>query len=179
MTHFFSCMSSVRRRNSYKVAGTVEFGYFQDDVTVEIIADGHHVPAALLRLILKLKGPERIALITDSMRAAGMPEGVYLLGGSADGREVIVEDDVAKLPDRSRFAASVATTDRLVRIMTSQTGCSIVDAVKMLTETPARIMNVADRKGSLEVGKDADIVIFDDAIDVRRTIVRGNTVFSK
>ena len=176
MTHFYSCMSTISRRNAFRYAGTIEYGYFQDGMTVEIIADGIHVPADLLHLLLKIKGAERISLVTDSMRAAGMPEGPSILGGLADGQQVIVEDGVAKLPDRSAFAGSVATADRLVRTMVREAGCSIPEAVRMMTENPARVMGIARRKGSILPGKDADIVIFDDDIRVRKTIIAGKTI---
>lgn len=176
MTHFYSCMSTISRRNAFRYAGTIEYGYFQDGMTVEIIADGIHVPADLLHLLLKIKGTERISLVTDSMRAAGMPEGQSILGGLADGQPVIVEDGVAKLLDRSAFAGSVATADRLVRTMVREAGCSIPEAVRMMTENPARVMGIARRKGSILPGKDADIVIFDDDINVQKTIIAGKTI---
>lgn len=176
MTHFYSCMSTISRRNAFRYAGTIEYGYFQDGMSVEIIADGIHVPADLLHLLLKIKGTERISLVTDSMRAAGMPEGPSILGGLADGQPVIVEDGVAKLLDRSAFAGSVATADRLVRTMVREAGCSIPEAVRMMTENPARVMGIARRKGSILPGKDADIVIFDDDIRVRKTIIAGKTI---
>ena len=125
LTHFYSCMSTVTRRNAYRHAGVVEFGYFEDGATIEIIADGIHVPATLLKLLLKIKGTRNIALITDSMRGAGMPEGPSILGSLADGQEVIIEDGVAKLLDRTAFAGSVATGDRCVRTMVQQAGCSV------------------------------------------------------
>lgn len=176
MTHFYSCMSTISRRNAFRYAGTIEYGYFQDGMSVEIIADGIHVPADLLHLLLKIKGAERISLVTDSMRAAGMPEGQSILGGLADGQPVIVEDGVAKLLDRSAFAGSVATADRLVRTMVREAGCSIPEAVRMMTENPARVMGIARRKGSILPGKDADIVIFDDDINVQKTIIAGKTI---
>lgn len=177
LTHFYSCMSTVTRRNAYRYAGVIEFGYYEDGATIEIIADGIHVPSSLLHLIYKLKGPERIALVTDSMRAAGMPEGPSILGGLSDGQEVIVEDGVAKLPDRTAFAGSVATDDRCIRTMVRDGGVSLENAVRMMTLTPAEIMGIQASKGSLEKGKDADIVLFDDNINVRRTIVKGKSVF--
>jgi len=143
---------------------------------VEIIADGIHLPAPLLKLIMKIKGPDRIALITDAMRAAGMPEGESVLGPLKTGLKVIVEDGVAKLPDRSSFAGSVATADRLVRNMMQLADVSLLDAVKMITLTPARIMNVHNKKGSLVAGKDADIVIFDENIRIEKTIIGGRIV---
>ncbi len=176
LTHFFSCMSTVTRRNAYRYAGVVEYGYYQDGMSIEIIADGVHVPQSLLKLVLKIKGVDRIALVTDSMRAAGMPEGKSILGGLAEGREVIVEDGVAKMPDRSCFAGSVATTDRLVRTMVQIAGCSVVDAVKMMTQNPARFMGLTARKGSIAPGKDADIVLFDDDIRVSHVLVAGRRI---
>ena len=177
MTHFYSCMSTVSRRNAYRYAGTIEYGYIQDGMHLEIIADGIHVPQDLLHLLLKIKGVERIALVTDSMRAAGMPEGPSILGPLSDGQEVIVEGGVAKLMDKSAFAGSVATADRLVRTMVQIAGCSITDAVRMISENPARIMGISDRKGSLKAGMDADVVIFDEDINVRNTIIEGKIVY--
>ena len=177
MTHFYSCMSTISRRNAFRYAGTIEYGYWQDGIALEIIADGIHVPSDLLHLILKIAGDSRVALVTDSMRAAGMPEGPSVLGGLSDGQDVIVEDGVAKLPDRSAFAGSVATADRLVRTMVTMGGCSIPQAVKMITENPAKIMGISDRKGAIAPGKDADIVIFDDGVNIGRTIVNGNVIY--
>ena len=176
-THLYSAMSTITRRNAYRYAGVIEAAFLIDEMDVELIADGRHVPPPLLQLALKIKGPSRIALITDAMRGAGMPEGEFILGNKNSGLKAIVEDGVAKLPDRSSFAGSVATTDRLVRTMINMAKVSVIDAVKMMTYTPARIMNVADRKGSLAVGKDADIVIFDDNVNIRSTIIKGNIVY--
>src|SRR5690606_33111782 len=116
-THFYSCMSGVTRKNALRYAGAIEAGFLIDEMDVEIIADGVHLPPPLLKLIYKNKGVDRIALITDAMRAAGMPPGESVLGSLHDGLRVIIEDGVAKLPDRSSFAGSVATADRLVRTM--------------------------------------------------------------
>jgi len=177
MTHFYSCMSTVSRRNAFRYAGTIEYGYIQDGMDIEIIADGIHVPQDLLHLLLKIKGVERISLVTDSMRAAGMPEGPSILGGLADGQEVIVEDGVAKLLDRTAFAGSVATADRLVRTMVQVAGCSIEDAVRMITENPARVMGISDRKGALKAGMDADVVVFDENVNIKSTIINGKIVY--
>ena len=146
---------------------------------VEIIADGIHLPPPLLKLVYKIKGPRRTALITDAMRAAGMPPGDSILGSIKHGLKVIVEDGVAKLPDRSAFAGSVATTDRLVRNMIVMAGVPLWEAVQMATATPANIMKIGHKKGELAVGKDADVVIFDEAINVDMTIINGKIVFDK
>ena len=175
-THFYSAMSGVTRRNAYRYAGVVEAGYLLDDMDVEIIADGVHLPAPLLQLIYKIKGSKRTALITDAMRAAGMPEGESVLGNIREGMKVIVENGVAKLPDRTAFAGSVATADRLVRTMIKLGQVPLTEAVRMITATPASILGIADRKGSLEPGKDADIVLFDDEINIYRTIINGKII---
>ena len=178
-THFYSAMSGVTRRNAFRFAGVIESAYLLDDMDVEIIADGVHLPAPLLKLIYKIKGPDRIALITDAMRAADMPEGESVLGSFKNGLKVIVEDGVAKLPDRTSFAGSVATADRLVRTMLIMAEVPLVETIQMITETPARIMKVSDRKGSLTKGKDADVVIFNDQIEVQKTFVKGRLVYQK
>lgn len=177
VTHLYSGMSMVRRINAYRYAGVVESAFLIDDMTVEIIADGKHLPQSLLKLIYKIKGPDRICLVTDSMRAAGMPDGEYILGSLKSGQEAIVEEGVAKLPDRSAFAGSVATTDRLVKTMVEIAGVPLIDAVRMMTSTPARIIGVADRKGALVPGKDADIIVFDERINIKTVITRGTVRF--
>ena len=176
-THFYSAMSGVSRRNAFRYAGVIESAYLIDAMTVEIIADGVHLPAPLLKLVYKIKGANKTALITDAMRAAGMPPGESILGSLKDGIKVIVEDDVAKLPDRTAFAGSVATADRLVRNMVKMAEVPLVDAVKMISLTPASIMKIDDKKGSLTVGKDADIVLFDENINIATTIVNGRVIY--
>ncbi|MBK5194000.1 MAG: amidohydrolase family protein [Flavobacteriaceae bacterium] len=108
-----------------------------------------------------------------------MPDGESILGSLEKGIKVIVEDGVAKLPDRSSFAGSVATTDRLVRTMRELGEVSLLDAVRMMTITPANIMGVADRKGPLVPGKDADILIFNDNIEIITTIIQGKVIYNK
>jgi N-acetylglucosamine-6-phosphate deacetylase len=178
-THFYSGMSGVSRRNAFRFAGVIESVYLMDEIDAEIIADGVHLPAPLLKLIYKVKGVDRIALITDAMRAAGMGPGESILGSKKNGLKVIVEDGVAKLPDRSSFAGSVATTDRLVRTMINVAGISLIEAVRMMSLTPARIMKIQQRKGSIALGKDADILIFDEDIQIQSVIVDGKILHNK
>ncbi|MDR1666316.1 MAG: N-acetylglucosamine-6-phosphate deacetylase [Bacteroidales bacterium] len=177
VTHLYSAMSGVTRRNAYRHAGMVEAAFLIPGMTVELIADGAHLPASLLQLVYQIKGAENIALVTDSMRAAGMPEGVSILGSLQNGQPVIVEDGVAKLPDRSAFAASVATMDRLVRTCLHSAKFPLVQTVRMAASTPARIMGIDKITGSLMKGKDADIVIFDDNIDILLTMIGGRILF--
>ncbi len=176
LTHFYSGMAGVVRKNAYRVAGAVEAGYLIDDLFVEVIADGCHLPAELLQLIYKVKGADRVCLVTDSMRAAGMPDGRYKLGHPVTGVDCLVEDGVAKMPDRQAFAGSVATADRLVRTMRDLGGAPLHEAVKMMTLTPAKLLRVDGRKGSIAVGKDADLVAFDEGVKVRHVVLRGEVV---
>jgi N-acetylglucosamine-6-phosphate deacetylase len=178
-THLYSCMSGVTRKNAFRYAGVIESALLMDEMDVELICDGIHLPAPLLKLVYKIKGPSRIALITDAMRGAAMPEGESVLGNLKDGLKVIIEDGVAKLPDRSAFAGSVATADRLVRTMHQLAEVPMHEAVYMASTTPARIMGVDHYTGSLEEGKDADIVIFDNDVNVSHTIVKGVSVFKR
>lgn len=176
-THLYSGMTGVTRRNAYRYAGVVEAAFLIDDMDVEIIADGVHLPPPLLQLVHKIKGPAKTALITDAMRAAGMPEGESVLGNIHHGLKVIVEDGVAKLPDRTAFAGSVATADRLVRTMVRLAGVSLVETIQMITTTPAGILGLAQSKGTIAQGYDADLVIFDEDITVHATIVNGELVY--
>lgn len=178
-THLYSGMSGVSRRNAFRYAGVIESAFILDEMDVELIADGIHLPAPLLKLAYKTKGADRIALITDSMRGSGIPPAESIIGNFRTGLKVIIEDGVAKLPDRSAFAGSVATADRLVRNMINMADVPLIDAVRMMTSTPARIMGVLDKKGTLAVGKDADIVIFDEDINIQTTIVNGNILYQK
>ncbi len=179
VTHLYSCMSSITRRNAYRYAGALEAAFMIDDMSVEIIADGIHIPKPLLQYVCKFKKNNKIALCTDSMRAAGMPDGEYILGSKDKGQLVVVEDGVAKLPDRSAFAGSVATADRLLRTMIQIAEVPLLDAVRMITLNPAQILHVDKNKGSIETGKDADLVIFDKQIRVKTTVVKGNVVYSQ
>ncbi|HEY5915894.1 MAG TPA: N-acetylglucosamine-6-phosphate deacetylase [Chryseolinea sp.] len=178
-THLYSAMSGVTRKNAFRYAGVIESAFIIDEMDVEIIADGVHLPPPLLKLVYKIKGADRTALITDAMRAAGLPPGDSVLGSLHNGLKVIVEDGVAKLPDRSSFAGSVATADRLVRTVVTMADIPLTEAIRMITSTPARILGVNDKKGSLASGKDADIVIFDKDIRIETTIVKGRVVYSR
>lgn len=178
MTHLYSGMSGITRKNAYRTAGAVEAGLYCDELFVEIIADGKHLPAGLLKLIFKCKGPDKICLITDAMRASGLREGsVSVLGRKNGGVSVIVEDGVAKMPDRQNFAGSVATADRLVRTMLSA-GIDIVSVSKMASATPAKAMNLSDR-GSIEIGKRADFVLMDEKFQPRAVISGGKIEYVK
>lgn len=178
VTHLYSGMpQGVRRVDAYRVGGPLEAAYYFDDITVELIADGCHLPAELLKLAYKLKGPGRTLLTTDAMRGAGMPPGPTILGGLDNGLEAVIEDGVAKLPDRSAFAGSVATADRLIRTMIALAGTPLEEAVRMMTRTPAEVMGIGHETGSLTPGLRADIILFDGDIRVRTVMTAGEIVW--
>ena len=188
MTHFYCAMSTVSKRGYSRYAGAVEAGYLQD-FDIEVIADGVHLPDDLLRMVYRLKGPDRVVLCTDSIRATGLPDGEYIQGSLENGLKFIVENGVALRPDRGGLAGSVATTDRLVRTMAraiagaagpasdpaSSLAPGIPDAVRMMTATPARILGLP-AKGRLAPGCDADIVLFDDTVAVSRVFIGGKEI---
>lgn len=173
MTHFYSGMSQMKRVNAFRVLGAVECGYLMDEMRVELIADGMHLPPELLRLILKLKPHDKITLVTDSMRGAGMPEGPSILGSLKDGLPVILEGGIAKLMDRSAFAGSMATTDRLVRTMVEKAGLPLPKAVEMMTGNVAKLYNMYDKIGDIAPGKRADMVIMDKTLHAAHVFVSG------
>jgi len=189
VTHMYSGMSGLKRINAYRISGVIESTLLLDELTTEVIADGHHLPPSLLKLIIKAKGLDKVSVITDAMSAVGLGPGKY----SIEGLDAIVEANVAeefeipeeegnyvaKLPSRDAFAGSVATIDRCVRNMVKFVGLSIQDAVKMATINPAKVMGVDDKKGSLAEGKDADMVILDEDVNVVMTVVGGRIVYKK
>ena len=175
ITHLYSATSTITRVGGYRKLGITECAYLLDDMKAEIIADGSHLPPELLKLIIKLKGTDKISLITDAMRGAGMPDGEYILGNKDTGIKCVKENGVAKLPDRTAFAGSVATADMLVRTMYKKAGVSLPDAVKMLTRNPAEIMGL-NSKGRIKPDFDADLVIFDDDINVKTVIADGRVL---
>jgi N-acetylglucosamine-6-phosphate deacetylase len=177
VTHLYSCTSTVRRINAYRFAGIIEAAFLLDGMMVEIIADGKHLPASLLKLVYKIKGPERTCLVTDAIDVAGLKDVKGEIYSQISDMNIIIEDDVAKLPDRLAFAGSVATTDRLVRNMINLADVPLYQAVKMMTATPAKNIGMFSTKGSLSTGKDADIIIFDDDINVSTVIVGGEVTF--
>ncbi len=171
-THLYSGMNTVTRRNLFRKLGGVETAFLEDAVTVEVIADGLHLPPELLKLIYKIKGPEKICLVTDSMRGAGMGEGPSVLGPKENGQPCVIKDGIAYLPDMSSFAGSVATADRLVQVMYQQVGIPLVDCIRMMCQTPAETMGLA-RRGKLQQGYIADMVLFDENIKIQKVIIQG------
>ena len=171
VTHLYSCTSTITRDHGFRRLGVIETAFLRDDMYVEIICDGKHLPPELIKLIYKIKGSDRIALVTDSLALVG----TEAKHGFMQSTEYIIEDGVCKLMDRSAFAGSIATADRLVRVAVKEAGIPLGEAVKMITEIPARIMGL-NKKGRIAKGMDADICVFDEDVNVKAVFAKGNKI---
>ena len=167
-THTFNGMRGLHHREP-GVAGAV---LSSDDLVAQVITDGIHVHPAVMKVIVRAKSPQRVAVITDAMRATGLGDGEYDLGGQT----VFVRGGEARLAGGS-LAGSTLTMDTAFRNIIAASGCSLNDAVTMCSAVPAQSIYVADRKGTLAPGKDADITILDANLNVTQTIVEGKIVF--
>ena len=167
--HFYNAMPGFHKRREYKYEGTVESVYLTDPMTVEVIADGIHLPATILKLVYKVKGVEKTCLVTDALKYAAYD-------GEVDDPRYIIENGVCKLADHSSLAGSIATMDKLVQVMAFKANIPVADAIRMASETPANIIGIGDRKGTLQRGKDADILILDKKLNVRCVFAAGNMV---
>jgi len=176
LTHFYSGMSTITRRGGFRVLGAVESGYLIDGMNLELICDGSHLPPELLQMIFKLKDHRRIIACSDSMRGAGMPEGPSLLGPRNNGTPCIIEDGIAKMPDRTCFAGSVATGDRLARTLHRIVGLEMDEVSRILCLQPAALIGMDGEIGSIDKGKNADLVVCDDDIDIKKVFIGGNAV---
>lgn len=176
LTHFYSGMSTIHRKDGYRILGVVESGYLLDDMNLELICDGIHLPPDLLKMIFKIKDNDHITLVTDSMRAAGMPEGPTVLGSLKYNFQCIAEDGVAKVLDRSCFAGSTATADRMIRVLVKQLETPVWNAVKFMTQNPAKLYGIFDKTGSIAEGKAADLLIFDSDINIEQIYVDGKRI---
>lgn len=175
ITHLYSATPSVRKIDQTLKAGVIEAAYLHDETSVELIADGKHAAVDALKLAVKIKGVDKVALVTDALRPAGTDVLESWIGEIVPENRIIIEDGVAKLPDRSSFAGSIATTGLLLKKGVFHYGFSIEDTVQMLTKSPAVILGLKE-KGAIEKGYIADVVIFDEKLDICNVIVRGQIV---
>ncbi len=168
--HLFSAQSTTVREGPWRKPGLLEASLASDDLTVEIIADHRHLPTTLLRLAYKAIGPERLCIVSDATHGAGLPEGTELRLGGLD---IVVGDGVAMLQDLTAFAGSTTLLDRMLQVMHFEVGLPLHEVVRMASLNPARAVDVGHRKGSLEVGKDADVSFFSDELTPLRTMIAG------
>ncbi len=167
-THLYSSMGTITRRDGYRILGAVEAAYYFGDMYTEVICDGIHLPPRLLEMIYRLRGADKICLITDAIRGAEVPE--ELLPVLREKFDCVIEDGIGKMPGKNCFAGSVATTDRLIREMRPIAG--LVDSVKMLTKIPA-VSHGLTNKGEIKAGFDADILIFDEDINIKKIFIKN------
>jgi N-acetylglucosamine-6-phosphate deacetylase len=175
-THFYSGMGSIYRVKGLRAAGAVEGVYLSKSMIAEIIADGKHLPREVIQMVYKFLGVKRVILTTDAMRAAGTDHKESILGSLEKGQAVIIKDGVAKLPDETSLAGSIATMDRLLRTVI-EAGISLVDGVNSISLLPAKLIHVDDRYGRIESNYKADFVIFDDNIQISSTYINGKCVY--
>ena len=174
VTHTFNCMSSVRRRGIYRVAGLLEFALSESDISCELIADGHHVSPTLMKMLYRAKGPRGICLVTDATAGAGLPETSRF---ALFGKNCIVENGVCILADRSALAGSAARMIDLIRMMVCKVDVPLNEAITMATENPARAIGL-ETKGRLIVGAEADLVVLSPRLDVVQTFGGGELLWS-
>lgn len=163
-THTFNGMRPLDHREPSVVGACLT----DDRVTCEIIADGIHLHPATVKLICRIKGPRNTVLVSDSVAATGIPDGDYDYAG----RAVSVKEGVVRLADGT-LAGSSLSLDEAVRNVRRFTGCPLHEAVEMASLTPARVLGVSAQKGSIAAGKDADMVLFDEEVSVKTTILGG------
>ena len=177
VTHLYCAMTDAmnnrwRGTPNPRTAGIVEAVYLDDRLSTELISDGKHLSKEMLLLAFRNKGYEKLAIITDAMRGAGMPDGEYTFG-PRHGMRAIVRNREARIPDGTALASSVFTMNEMVRVFRDLTGCPLWQAVRMATLTPAEITGCGTELGSLSPGKKADIILFDDALKVHATYLNG------
>lgn len=168
VTHMFNAMTPLHHREPGVVGAAMDSA-----VSCELISDNVHVSPAAQRILLKAKGIDRIILITDAMRACLLRDGKYELGG----QRVLVKGGEARLPG-GRLAGSVLTLNKALKNFACNTGVNLTDAVRTVTENPARLLMISDRKGSICIGKDADLTLFDRDFNVHVTYVKGKKAYS-
>jgi N-acetylglucosamine-6-phosphate deacetylase len=174
VTHTYNCMSSQRRRGPYRVAGLLEFALSEPGIRCELIADGHHVSPTLMRALYRAKGADGILLVTDAAGGAGLAEGdTYTLGTLP----AVVRGGVGVTGDGAALASSTCGMIDCVRNMVQLVGTPLLEAVQMAAANPARALRLEQKKGTLKVGFDADLVLFDESFSVAATCVAGNAVF--
>jgi N-acetylglucosamine-6-phosphate deacetylase len=173
VTHIWSAMSTTVREGPWRRPGLLEAALTCEGLTVEMIADNKHLPSTLMKLAYRSIGANRLCAISDATSGAGLPEGTRIRMGAM---EYEVSDGVGMMLDRSSFAGSTTLVNQMIPILTGVVGIPLTEAIRMLTLTPARVIGMDGRKGSLAAGKDADLAIFDDDWNAWRTMIGGRWV---
>lgn len=169
VTHIFNAMPPLNHRHPGPLAAIFEY----PGITAQIISDGHHLHPSIIKMIYRLLGKERCICITDGMQALGLPEGKYVYNG----REYVSKAGAAKYHDGTLIGSTMSLA-RIAMNFMRFTGCSIEEAVHTVTLNPARLLGLDKRKGTLEAGRDADIVVFNDDLSVHTTIIEGEEIIN-
>ena len=173
ITHLYSATSGFHKVNQKVHIGVTQAAYGIESLYAELIGDGCHVPKELLRLVTKFKGFDKVCFVTDAMRAAGTDVTESYLGKVCPENRVIIDDGVAKLPDKSFFAGSIGTMDRAFKFAVEKAGLTFCQASQITSLTPAKLLGIDNKKGSIEIGKDADFVLMDKELNVKGVYVHG------
>jgi N-acetylglucosamine-6-phosphate deacetylase len=175
--HLFCAMSDrarLRQTQTYPMrGGLLEATLYFDELTTEVIADGKHLQSELLRLAHKIKGPDRLALVTDCNRALDMPDGEYIFGPLDGGEPIVRRDGVGVMPDGTALASGVVGMDHCLRAFWELTGVPLVEVVRMASLTPARIAGHDGEIGSISAGKRADLLVLSRALEVQQVYIDG------
>lgn len=166
----YNSMPGFHKKKEYKYEGTVESVLLIDDMSTEVIADGKHIPATILRLVYKLKGVEKLSLVTAALAYAAYQ------GEIPENDNIFIEDGVCKLKKDKSLVGSIATMDTLIKTMVKKAQVPLRDAIRMASETPAKVMGISDITGTLEDGKEANVVLLNSELDVTSVWVKGNRV---
>lgn len=180
-THIYCAMSTLHKNGLHRRCGLCEYAMTHSGITAEMIADNHHTPPQLAQMIYKCKGADKLCVVSDSIAPGGMDEsdGLFRLGTGENCTQVFVEGGVAIVEDRSCYAGSVQALDQMIRNLVKDANIPLVDAVKMASLTPARVIGIDKECGSIKVGKLADFCIVDNNLQVIRTVMAGEIVYQK
>jgi N-acetylglucosamine-6-phosphate deacetylase len=173
VTHLFSAMNMTVREGPWRKPGLVETALVNPGLSVEMIADNKHLPPTLMKLIYKCTGSERLCVISDALSGAGLPDGSRFRMGKM---EYEVADGVGMMFDRSAFAGSTTLLNEMIPILIDVVGMPLTEAIQVTSLNPARLLNLEDRKGSLETGKDADLAVFNPDFSAWRTMIAGQWI---
>jgi len=174
VTHMYNAMSTVKRVGAYRYPGVVEAAYLMDDVSVDFIADGKHIPPYLIKLIIKNKGLEKVNVITDALKVMGLPPGRYATGEN----EIIVDEGVAWLADRSAFAGSVSSMSSMFKVMVRDVGLPVAEAARLFSTNPASLLGIKT-KGRIAIGYDADVTVLNQDFSVLAAIAEGRLAYKQ
>ena len=180
-THIYCAMSPLHKTNAHRKCGLCEYAMTHQNITAEMIADNHHIPPLLAKMIYSCKGPHRLCIVSDAIAPAGLPESsvLYTLGTGENATKVFVEDGVALVEDKSCYSGSIQSLDCMISNLIKDCNIPLVDAVRMASLTPAQVIGIDNECGSLGIGKRADLCFMDSNYSILKTVVSGEVCYEK